>query len=487
MPFSKTTALVLALVLFHFLTGKAVCAVEHISLDTAGDAGSKSVNTAHIKDYNKGNCNDAILLREDFDWSRVDTVFERWDKPGSPGCVVGVIHKGELVYQNGYGEANLDHGLPITPETVFYIASISKQFVAATVAIMAEKGLIDLDEDIREYIPELPDYGTPVLVKHLPWHTSGIRDLFQVLNFAEFNLADAFTIEDKLEVITAQSELNFPPGEEHLYSNAGYTLMAVLVERVTGQSLREFAHENIFMPLGMNNSHFHDDHRQIVRNRALSYQMRGDGEFYVSYRGNYQGVGADGLYTTIGDMLKWDRNLYNNRLEHAPGLNDIMHERGILNNGDTINYAFGLRKGDHRGLKTVGHSGSLMGFRSNYLRIPCQEFSVIVFSNLGSVNPASLTAEVADLYLEELFAEKMSKYEGVYVNPDHDTKCEIKMENGKLMLVRPMSPRGEMTHTGKGRFTAGGWTFQFYRDENGNIAGFKVDSGRARNVVYERI
>ncbi len=426
-----------------------------------------------------------IPLREDFDWDRVDELFCEWDKPGSPGAAVGVIHKGEFIYRQGYGEANLDHGVPVTPGTVFSIASVSKQFTAACIAIMYEKGLIDLDDDIREYFPEMPEYEEPVLVRHLPHHTSGIRDKFQMLNFAEIPLANVITLDDIVEVVSSQSELNFTPGERHMYSNSGYALMAVLVERVTGKTLREFAHENIFEPLGMDNTHFHDNRNEIVKNRAISYQKR-DEEFSVGYRGNYQIVGAAGLNTTIEDMLKWDRNLYENSLEHSPNLNRIMHRRGILNDGDTTDYAFGLRIGDHRGVRTVGHGGSLMGFRTSYLRIPEQEFSVIVFSNLGSFSPGSLASDIADLYLEEFFEEKMEKYKGTYVNRDLDVSCEIKMEEGKLVMDRQVSPRGEMTHTGAGEFSMGSWSIEFYHDENGEVAGFKVDRSRALNVKYEK-
>ncbi len=426
-----------------------------------------------------------LPVRDDFDWSRVDELFSEWDEPGSPGCVVGVIHKGELVYQQGYGEANLDHGIPITPETVFYIGSVSKQFAAAAVAIMADKGMIDLDDDIREYIPEMPEYEEPVKVKHLVHHTSGVRDLYSVLNFAEMDVANVISLDEKLEVIASQSDLNFTPGDEYLYSNGGYMLMTVLVERVTGKTLREFTQENIFEPLGMENTHFHDNRHEIVPNRALSYRKRNE-EFVVSYLSNFEGVGPGGLYTTVGDMLKWDQNFYENRLEHSPNFNEIMHKKGVLNNGDTLDYAFGLRFGDHRGIKTVGHGGSFMGFRADYLRFPEQEFSVVVFSNLGNINPGNISTSVADLYLEELFGEKIEKYEGTYVNPDHDTKCEIKKENGTLKMERPVSPRGEMNHRGEKLFSVGGWRVEFYRDNNGEIAGFLVDTGRARNVKYVR-
>ncbi len=426
-----------------------------------------------------------IPVRPDFDWSRVDELFSEWDKPGSPGAVLGVIHNGELIYQKGYGEANLDYNIPITHETVFYIGSVSKQFAAACIAIMADKGLIGLDDDIREYIPEMPDYGEPILIRHLVHHTSGVRDLYSVLNFAELNVANVLSLDEKLEAISSQSDLNFAPGEEYLYSNSGYTLMTVLVERVTGKTLREFSHEHIFEPLGMHNTHFHDNRTQVVKNRALSYQRRGE-DFIVSYLMNFEGVGPGGLYTTIGDMLKWDRNFYDNSLHHSPNFNSIMYERGVLNNGDTLDYAFGIRFGDHRGVKTVGHGGSFMGFRADYLRFPEQEFSVVIFSNLGSISPGGISTRIADLYLEDLFSGKLEKYQGTYVNPDHDTMCKVVKDGGDLRMIRPVSPSGRMTHRGEGVFSLGGWVLEFYNNDGGEVEGFMVNTGRARNVRYIR-
>ncbi len=444
--------------------------------------GREAVSASIATEVNKGN---TLPVREDFDWSRVDELFSEWDKPDSPGAVLGVIHNGELIYQNGYGEANLDHNIPITHETVFYIGSVSKQFAAACVAIMADIGKVDLDDDIREYIPEMPDYGEPIRVSQIVYHTAGLRDLYSVLNFAEINVANVLSLDDKLEAISSQSDLNFTPGGEYLYSNSGYTLITVLVERVTGKTLREFSEEYIFEPLGMHNTHFHDDRTEIVRNRALSYQRR-DGEFVVSYLMNFEGVGPGGLYTTIGDMLKWDQNFYENRLAHSPNFNRIMHEKGILNNGDTLDYAFGIRFGDHRGLKTVGHGGSFMGFRADYLRFPEQNFSVVIFANLGSINPGNISTRIADLYLEDIFTDKIDKYQGTYVNPDHDTKCRVVKDNGELRLERPISPSGRMTHRGAGIFSVGSWMLEFYTNDNGDIAGFKVHTGRARNVRYVR-
>ncbi len=425
--------------------------------------------------------------REGFDWEKVDSVFAKWDTPDSPGCALGVYDRGEIVYAEGYGIANLDHGVPISPETVFYIGSVSKQFAAAAIAILADRGDIDLDDDIRKYIPEMPEYQESIRIRHLVYHTSGIRDLYALMNFAEVNVANVLSIQEKLDLISSQSDLNFKPGDEYLYSNSGYTLIGILVDRVTGKSLREFTDQNIFQPLGMENTHFHDNRHEIVNNRALSYQQDDNGKFYQSYLVNFEGVGPGGLYTTIDDLFKWDQNLYENRLTHAPNLNEIMHTRGILNDGDTLHYAFALQFGDHKGIKTVGHGGSFMGFRADYLRFPEQQFSIGILCNLGNINPRSLSTQIADLYLADVIRENLREYEGEYKNAELGATYTIRLEGSDLKLERSMSPKGKLLYEEKDIFSIGGWKIEFIRDQDDRVDGFKVDSGRARNVIFHLV
>jgi CubicO group peptidase (beta-lactamase class C family) len=420
------------------------------------------------------------------DWNQVDSLFAQWDKHGSPGCALGIFANGEIVYTRGYGEANLDHNIPITPETVFYVGSVSKQFAAAAVAILVDRGVIDLDDDIREYIPEMPVYESPVRIYNIVHHTSGIRDLYALMNLAEVDVADILSVEDKLRLISSQRDLNFLPGEEFLYSNSGYTLIAVLVERVTGKSFREFTNDNIFEPLGMNTTHFHDNRYEIINKRALSYQVSEGGTFYQSYLTNFEGVGPGGLYTTIGDLFLWDQNLYRNRIPNAPNLNEIMQSRGVLNNGDTLQYAFALEFGEYKGIQTLGHGGSFMGFRAGYQRFPEYNVSVGILCNLGSINPGPIILQFADMYFAEIINEKLSEYEGNYVNTELDVTYGIAVKDGNLQLLRSMSPKGKMEYRDKDTFSIGGTTIEFFRDEYKSVAGFTVDMGRARNVIFRR-
>lgn len=415
---------------------------------------------------------------------QIDQIFSQWDKDGSPGCAAGIYHEDEIIYQNGYGEANLDHGIPNDPETVFYIGSVSKQFAAAAIAILADMEKISLEDDINDYIPQMPEYDETIRIKDLVHHTSGIYDLYSLLSLAGISVEDVLSLDEKVDLISSQSTLNFTPGSENLYSNSGYTLMNIIIEEASGKTLREFTDEYIFQPLGMENTHFHDDRAMIVPNRAMSYQPDGDG-FRLSYISNFEGVGPGGLYTTIRDMLKWDQNFYDNQIEEAPNFYDLMHTPGVLSNGDTLSYAFALNLDEHKGQKRYGHGGSFMGFRADYRRFPEHHFSTAVFCNLGNITPSNLTRQVADLYLEEAFEEYLEEYTGVYHNSDMDVDYEISIADGNLYLDREASPSGEMRYTDRDEYRIGGWNFEFTRN-NGEVDGFKVSSGRARDVIFKK-
>ncbi len=333
---------------------------------------------------------------------RVDEIFAAWDSTRSPGVALGVIHHGELVYARGYGMANLEHGVPISPTTVFRIGSTSKQFTAACIGILAIENKISLEDDIREYLPEMPEYPRPVTVEHLVHHMSGLRD-YLTLEFAVRGLRgdDYYTPEDSLELLTRQRELNFLPGDEHLYSNSGYLLMGMIVERVTGQTLAEFAQERIFRPLGMDNTHFHDDHTLPVRNRADGYASSEDG-FRIANT-TLDHVGDGGVFTTVEDLFSWDQAFYSDIF--GAELTRLMHQTGSLTNGEELEYAFGLSVSERRGLRMVRHAGGFVGFRADMVRYPSEEFTVICLANLGSINPSGLCDEVADIYLTDRFED----------------------------------------------------------------------------------
>lgn len=339
--------------------------------------------------------------------ARVDKLFTAWDTKDSPGCALAVIKDGQIVYQRGYGMADLEHDIPITPASVFYVGSVSKQFTAFAVALLAERGKLSLDNDARKYIPELPDYGSPITVRHLVHHTSGLRDYNVLMSLAGRRNDEAFDNQTILEVTARQKELNFMPGEQYLYSNTGYALLALIVERVSGTKFSRFAEENIFKPLGMNDSHFHEDLTRIVKRRADGYAAKAGGGFRLDTPYNER-AGAGGLYTTVGDLLKWDRNFYDGRVG---GMDFIrrLHTQGKLNSGRTLEYAFALNVTEYKGLKMIEHGGALGGYRAALTRFPDERFSVACLCNLGTIIPDRLVNQIADIYLADAIQQAAAK------------------------------------------------------------------------------
>ncbi len=331
---------------------------------------------------------------------KVDALFARWDKPDSPGCALGIIKDGSFIYKRGYGMANLDYNIPISTNTSFYIASTSKQFTAMSIALLAREGKISLDDDIRKYLPEIPQYQSPVTIRHLIYHTGGIRDYLELTDLAGRHTEDVNTDDDFIKLIARQKNLNFKPGEKYLYSNSGYFLLSQIVKRVSGKSLRVFADENIFKPLGMVNTFFHDDRSEIIKNRATGYFPRKGSGFSVLIT-NFDRVGDGGLYTSVEDLLLWNQNFYNNKLAGGADLINNLFTTGTLNNGEKTDYAFALMTSDYKGLKMISHGGSFNGFRAEMLRFPEQKFSVICLCNLGSINATGLATKVADIFLEK--------------------------------------------------------------------------------------
>ncbi len=346
-------------------------------------------------------------MRADIE-KRVDEIFTKWDKTSSPGCALAVIKDDRIVYSRGYGMANLDLGITIRPDTVFDIGSTSKQFTAASILMLARRGVLSLDDDIRKFLPEMPDYGTPVRVRHLVHHTSGIRDYLGLMLLAGMPFENDYQEDEVVALIARQKELNFKPGDEHLYSNSGYFLLAEIVRRVSGKTLRQFAEENIFGPLGMKYTHFHDDFRMIVKNRASAYAPKEEGGFEIDL-GIFDVVGDGAVYTTVEDLFKWDQNFYHNILDGGgQEFIDQMQTTATLNNGEKLKYAFGLSIDEYRGLKTVNHGGSWYGYRAQLLRFPEQRYSFICLCNLGSMSPDGLVKKVADLYLADHFKTESS-------------------------------------------------------------------------------
>jgi len=373
------------------------------------------------------------------DHNRLDELFSEWIVPGSPGAAVAAIRDGAVIFRKDYGMANLEYGIPITSETVFHAASVSKQFTAYAVALLAEQGQLSLGDDIHTYLPELPDFGGVITIRHLLHHTSGLRDQLELAAMAGFRLDDVISQDQILKLVRHQSALNFVPGSEYLYCNTGYTLLAEIVARVTGISFRDWTRENIFLPLGMLKTQFRDDYTQVVADAACSYEPGESGEYKKKVL-SYSNFGATGLLTTADDMVKWALNLENGHVG-GPDVRDLMQEQGVLNDGRMISYAFGLDIGEYRGLKTIDHDGYDAGFRSVLLWFPEQRFTVVMLSNNGIIDPAKTARRIADVYLSKDYTEKASPpppaRKGMDVDPAflHEYEGQYLLENESIITL----------------------------------------------------
>ena len=385
---------------------------------------------------------------------RVDSIFATFDKRDSPGCAVSVVDSGRTVFAKGYGMASLEHDVPITPSSAFYAASVSKQFTAFAVAMLAQHGKLSLDDDIRKWIPEVPNFGKTITVRHLIHHTSGLRDYFGLLMMTGWPSDGPVTEARFLDLVSRQKALNFDPGSRHLYSNTGYVLLSILVKRVSGKSLREYADTAIFGPLGMSNSHFRDDHTALVKNRALAYSTRA-GTWQMDVPG-FDVVGDGGLFTTVDDMAKWARNFD----DHTVGGDEVAARvltRGRLTSGDSIPYAFGLSHGVYRGQPIIEHGGAFGGYRTQLLRFPAQHFAVITLCNASTANASRLSQSVAAVYLGDRLApvtqatvaaaapagastvrlsrEQLARYAGAYWDSKNETLRRIEVRDSTLAIA----------------------------------------------------
>jgi CubicO group peptidase (beta-lactamase class C family) len=374
---------------------------------------------------------------------KVDQLFAAFEKPGSPGCSVGIIRNSSFVYKKSFGYASLEFGVPLTPESVFYVASVSKQFTAASVVLAAEQGYLSLDDDVHKYLPELPDYGHSVTLRQMLHQTSGFRDFFDLIELAGGKPADIGSAADILKLIVRQKRLNNVPGAEWNYSNSNYLLLAEVVQRASRKSLAQFAAENIFQPLGMKHTLFFDDNTLVVPNRAAAYDPGKNGKFLVDWSTSYDLVGGGGLMSTVDDLLLWDRNFSADKLGKGT-LVQQLESRGVLNDGNQINYAMGLILGEYRGQPTAEHSGANFGYRSEYLRFPQQRFSAIVLCNLSSAGTVGLAHQIADLYLQGDLAPVSAThvpsgfpgaetFAGTYLDPQTKTIYKFTAEGGNLM------------------------------------------------------
>ena len=326
----------------------------------------------------------------------VDSLFAEFTLGNTPGCVIGVVQRGSVALAKAYGMADLEHNRPLTPQSSFYMASVSKQFTALAVLLLDRDGKLRLDESVRRYIAELPTYADEITLRHLLHHTSGLRDYLTLGFLAGYAPDHVWTERAALRMMTRQRSLNYPVGSEHLYSNSGYALLAIVVERVSGRKLDEWAREQVFAPLAMSSTRFQHDHSRLIPDRAIGY-VRQDSTWRLGIS-MLDVVGDGGLYSTLDDMLRWAANFDNGKV--APNQLALMHTPGTLKNGNAISngYGMGLVRGSYRGLETISHGGALVGYRTAFVRLPGEKTTVVCLCNASTANPGRLAQRVADLY-----------------------------------------------------------------------------------------
>jgi len=444
----------------------------------------------------------------------VDSIFAEWNKPDVPGGALGIIKNGELIYARGYGTGDLEHDIAIEPSSVFYTGSVSKQFVTFCALLLEEQGKLSLDDKIQKFLPDYPEYETPLTIRHFIHHTSGVRDYFSLMYLMGRNYLDHIKPDEVYEIIKRQSVLNFSPGEQYMYSNSCYFMLAMIIEKAAGQSLKEFAEKNIFQPLEMNNTLFYDDNTDIIKNRVFSYAKSADEDRFDNLIMRFDLVGSGGMYSSVEDLYLWDQNFYNNKL--GRGGQEIiqkMHEEGILNNGESCGYAFALDIGTYHGLRTVGHSGSLAGYRAQLLRFPDQQFSVIILANRSDANPAEKALKIADIFLRDDFIKEgiaeeiepeiyendreevevewdtpsiaFDEYGGNYYSIELNTTYELFVEDEALKVKIGHFEPITLEAYDVDQFTVKGeeLLFRFRRDAK-HIIGFELDAGSIKNLMF---
>jgi CubicO group peptidase (beta-lactamase class C family) len=391
----------------------------------------------------------AILVQAPFTWGQdisqqVDQIFGAYNQEGAPGCSLGVIRDRQFIYRKSYGAASVELGVPLSSESVFYVGSISKQFTAASVVLAGEQGLLSLDDDVRKYLPELPDYGQKITLREMLHQTSGFRDFFDLVYFSGRDVSEFNAPSEILKLIERQKGLNNAPGAEWVYSNTNYFLLGIVLQRATGKTLAQYAAENIFRPLSMTHTRFYDDASVVVPGRAAAYDPGQNGQFLVDWSTSYAVVGGGGLMTTVGDLLKWDDNFYSNRLGAGSLLKEL-ETPGTLNDGNKIAYSMGLIPGNYRGLPIIEHNGAMFGYRADLLRFPDQKFTVICLCNVSNANPEEKSREIADIYLRnEMQSDSMpiaavagdlpdpAPFAGQYLDPRTHTIYTFTASDGHL-------------------------------------------------------
>ena len=435
--------------------------------------------------------------------SQVDAIFSRWTND-SPGCAIGVSKAGQPVLQKAYGMADLEHDIPNKPDTIFEAGSVSKQFTAAAVLLLAAEGKLSLDDPARKYVPELPDYGAPLTVRHMLQHTSGLRDWGEVASIAGWpRTSRVHTHAHVLDIVSRQKALNFPSGTRYSYSNTGYNLAAVIVSRVSGKSFAEFSKERVFGPIGMTHTQWRDDYTRIVKGRAIAYSQAQSGWRQNMPFENVHGNG--GLLTTVGDLLKWNEHFTSPKIGDQAFVK-LQQEPGKFNDGKPHRYAMGLMVGTYKGVPEVAHSGSTAGYRAHLTRYPQQQVSVTVLCNASAANATQFAERVADLYLAGSIKDEpaqqprprpqpapfsadkkdLDAYVGRYHSDEAEVTYEVALDGDTLVVKRRPDTVVRLRATEKDHFDGGMGRFVFIRDASSAVKELSFRGSRVFDIRFSR-
>lgn len=411
--------------------------------------------------------------------AKVDAVFAGYG-PATPGCTVGVEQNGRTLLTRGYGTADLEAKRALTPTSSVYMASVSKQVTAMAVLLLVEDGKLGLDDRVRTILPELPAYADAVTVRQLLTHNSGLRDFFTLGALSGIANDHVYTEKDLIDLLGRQQGLDFEPDTDHLYSNSGYVALSMIVQRVSGQRLDDFARARIFTPLGMTQTRFQHDHNQPVPEKANGYVKSATG--WTLSNSNLDVVGDGGLYSTAGDMLRWIANMDSGKVGAKSVA--LMRVSARLKDGKLTGYGMGLSPGKYRGLPIVHHGGALGGYRTMTWWIPGEKLGIVISCNNGTARSDELAGKVANIFLEGKLkpatvlntaapGEAARPFAGTYRDAT-GAYLELALKDGTLGTVRPERPLAQLS-TG---------TFAFPSDPDGNRLAFNAD-GKAFRLFSE--
>jgi CubicO group peptidase (beta-lactamase class C family) len=436
--------------------------------------------------------------------SEVDSLMASFSRSDGPGGVVTVVKEGQVIFSRGYGMASLEQRTAITPGTIFDIGSVAKQFTGFALALLADRGALNLEDDIRTHLPEVPDFGHPITIRNLLNHTSGLREIYDAKMLAGWQGGDGIEQHEALSVTAAMRELNFEPGTEYLYCNTAYMLLADVVSRVSGTPFPEWMEANVFGPLGMENTTMMDHLGEVIPGSADSYARIEAG--YRRVFDNSSGYGQGGIYTNAADMAKWMTNFGTMDLG-GPAVQDLIRTRAILASGDTLTYALGITVREFRGQPILTHGGASAGFRAGLLYLTDLDAGVFVQGNRSDFSP-SLMFDVAVAFFGEAFSAPMepvtsepndvaeaepfepagvAEYGGRYLAEELQTLYTVRVTGGKLELVRRRHGASELRPVEADVFRSNVGRVVFERDDRNRVTGLRVTTGRVRNLLFERM